>query len=1223
MLQKILFNKGIDSDTSPEAISEGFSRYRLNVRVMTTDDSEMQSAEYVKGNVEVTYTLPSGSNTVIGSYEDLLQKKNYYFVYNSSFQHSILEYDQEADVVVPVFIGTFLNFSLIHLITGINTVKLTDSSHLLYWTDNFNAPRKLNIEKSKYFTQGNYTLGYKYPFDPEILYRVKQPPLFPPTYVWSGNESTSINIQVITPVQVINQTLHTNFISVTNGVIQHGVNNATIALTQIPVIPAFNNSTHIWTVATSGSYNLSMSVNMQSVSQNTNYGGDVSLFLNINRGGTIINIQLTYNQRVPFSVTNYNYSTPNISLLAGDQLAWTAVINPRYDAIGTFNTYYNQQVRISNATVSASLLATTQSSSTTPNYLLNKLLVIKTRFIYDDYEVSAFSPISNYVLPGVTMDGITEENVILQDNKITISVPTGNSIVKKIDIAVKEYGETAFSIIATLDKEELSIPDNSTYYYDYYGNGIKIPINANDDIKLFDSVPLLSQSQEIIKGERIVDGLITEGFDPVIIDARLSVSYVPVKTPSNTQHYPKYSYLKAGDNYIFGIVYYNHANQSGVTNISDWKFDEQRGGVYGTHLYIPFLNESTYGVQDMAYVPVVNMNISNRPPSWATHFQIVRTKGLFYTKYLQFVANQVIYDTGNPATAKVIKIDISNIYGTAPTSYKSANPNSILTQDIGTNTRIRFIANKNDPNINTPSTFLPFNDTTISSFDPATGYISVPINTASSVLRQLGDGCLFEIYTPSANLTASNVITYECGQCFAINTDAYGNKYHTGSIQSQVINPLTGATISPAIFKIGEQYGGGDTFRRRQWMPHLSGSLEANYFIESENVNNMFYSMASDEGRPNRVDVNYRQVTRPSTVYYSELLIPETFINGLSSVYDTNFETYEQKYGGIYKLFNQNQDLWIFQELKIGSVAVNKIIYNDLQGGNTVGASSQVLEKQVVYSLSEYGIGKHPESFAVYGNSKYGIDVRRGVLWRLSNDGLTPISEYFQHIYITGLCKEILKANSKVNVYGVYDKRFNEYIIAFNGFTYGSTQVPAQTLAFNEKENLYSTHYSFAPENMVSNGVNIITFKNGKLWKHNENTLYNNFYGVQDNSEIHSYCNALPSNIKVFEAISMESRKPMKVIVETPITQENPNGQHTELYDNNFQMKEGYFYSEILKDDFTPNTVVGAPYLPNARFEGRPMRGQYALIKLISTDALYNKIFAVNVQFIGSERSNA
>jgi hypothetical protein len=344
-------------------------------------------------------------------------------------------------------------------------------------------------------------------------------------------------------------------------------------------------------------------------------------------------------------------------------------------------------------------------------------------------------------------------------------------------------------------------------------------------------------------------------------------------------------------------------------------------------------------------------------------------------------------------------------------------------------------------------------------------------------------------------------------------------------------------------------------------------------------------------------------------------LIPETFINGLSSVFDNNFESYDLPYGGIYKLHYENQSLKMFQELKVGSILVEQVTFNDFTGQNVVGASPDILSKQVIYYAADLGIGQHPESFGRYEQAKYGIDVKRGAVYRLSTDGLTPISKYFQHTFFTNLCKKIMMCPDKVNIYGVFDIRFGEYIISVSSFTYDRVVEPAHTIAFNEKANQWSTHYSYAPENMVGSGVDVITFKNGQLWKHNTNAIYNNFYGTQYASEVWVYCNLSPSNIKAFEAISLEGVKPWDVVIETPVTNDNPTGQHTELIVGNFQMKEGFWYSDILKDDNTPNVTF-------PRFEGNPMRGAYALVKLTYTDTTYTKLFAVNVLAIGSDRSN-
>ena len=55
---------------------------------------------------------------------------------------------------------------------------------------------------------------------------------------------------------------------------------------------------------------------------------------------------------------------------------------------------------------------------------------------------------------------------------------------------------------------------------------------------------------------------------------------------------------------------------------------------------------------------------------------------------------------------------------------------------------------------------------------------------------------------------------------------------------------------------------------------------------------------------------------------------------------------------------------------------------------------SNVVIGQTVPYLGEYGISKNPESFATYGFQKYFADANRGIIGRLSRDGITEISSY-------------------------------------------------------------------------------------------------------------------------------------------------------------------------------------------------------------------------------------
>jgi hypothetical protein len=270
MLQKLLVSKGLDSDTSPEEFQVGFGRARLNVRVMTSDDGEGQSVEPVKGNLLVAFTLPAGVNKVIGAKEYLLKRKVYYFVYNSLNSHLILEFDVVTNSISKVFqdsaniLGNrvnILNFSPDYLITGINVIKLDADNDLLYWTDWLNEPKKINIRKGKSFMLGDYVNGYKFPFDPQILYRIKQPPLYPPTYSWINTGSSG------SPQNLIYATKGANAISTNiSGVIVYAPNVLNNTSNE------YNSSTGVTTISVAGTRGISATIPVADDTYYTNPG---------------------------------------------------------------------------------------------------------------------------------------------------------------------------------------------------------------------------------------------------------------------------------------------------------------------------------------------------------------------------------------------------------------------------------------------------------------------------------------------------------------------------------------------------------------------------------------------------------------------------------------------------------------------------------------------------------------------------------------------------------------------------------------------------------------------------------------------------------------------------------------------------------------------------------------------------------------------------------------
>ena len=119
------------------------------------------------------------------------------------------------------------------------------------------------------------------------------------------------------------------------------------------------------------------------------------------------------------------------------------------------------------------------SDTTVPiNRLYGTLIKTAVRHIFDDFEQSNYSDYSNAVVP--SKEAFSGVNIIPTDNNaIKITVPTGSAIVKKIEIVFQYTLDGGFSQwrrIVVLDKEELSIGDNTTYTYTFYNSDGEYPV---------------------------------------------------------------------------------------------------------------------------------------------------------------------------------------------------------------------------------------------------------------------------------------------------------------------------------------------------------------------------------------------------------------------------------------------------------------------------------------------------------------------------------------------------------------------------------------------------------------------------------------------------------------------------------------------------------------------------------------------------------------------------
>jgi len=128
----------------------------MNVRLGSTESTEIGAVENSKGNEQLTTIqyngVPLSSSAVcIGAYEDGVRENIYWFIHDGSNTQSpkgvvdlVVSYNTTNEIVnYHVVTVDLLNFDPKFLITGVDLIE-----DLLFWTDDKNPPRTININRS-------------------------------------------------------------------------------------------------------------------------------------------------------------------------------------------------------------------------------------------------------------------------------------------------------------------------------------------------------------------------------------------------------------------------------------------------------------------------------------------------------------------------------------------------------------------------------------------------------------------------------------------------------------------------------------------------------------------------------------------------------------------------------------------------------------------------------------------------------------------------------------------------------------------------------------------------------------------------------------------------------------------------------------------------------------------------------------------------------------------
>ena len=132
-------NKSVDDRILPN----GEYREAKNIQISKSDDSNVGVAHNIKGNSLAHTSLNlSSSYETIGSFFDERNDRIFWFVTDDTNSHIYLWVNGNSSAS-RIVTGSFLNFKKTNKITGVNLVE-----NLLFFTDNLNQPRRINVEKA-------------------------------------------------------------------------------------------------------------------------------------------------------------------------------------------------------------------------------------------------------------------------------------------------------------------------------------------------------------------------------------------------------------------------------------------------------------------------------------------------------------------------------------------------------------------------------------------------------------------------------------------------------------------------------------------------------------------------------------------------------------------------------------------------------------------------------------------------------------------------------------------------------------------------------------------------------------------------------------------------------------------------------------------------------------------------------------------------------------------
>jgi hypothetical protein len=250
---------------------------------------------------------------------------------------------------------------------------------------------------------------------------------------------------------------------------------------------------------------------------------------------------------------------------------------------------------------------------------------------------------------------------------------------------------------------------------------------------------------------------------------------------------------------------------------------------------------------------------------------------------------------------------------------------------------------------------------------------------------------------------------YESSASYQI--DPFGNHY--GDVQNQINATGQPGIVDTAFFNCFSYGNGVESYKIRD-------SISGKPLTLGNRV-----TTTSDE--------RFSEVRRFADLTYSGVINDETNINKLNefNLGLLNFKPLEDSYGPVEKLFGRRTDILTLQEDKISYVLAGKNLLTDTTGESLIASVPEVLGTQVA-RVEDFGVSNNPESFAEWGPHKFFTDAKRGSVIHLYGDGQKEQLEVISENGMRSWFRDEFIESFNTQKLGGYDPYMNEYVLASN-----------------------------------------------------------------------------------------------------------------------------------------------------------------------------------------------